>query len=350
MAWQLDDKARGAALVWAAVVIMAAANSVVGVLTEWGARHPLDGRNPITPCNVLLVGSFCAFVVLALIHRRDWTRATLRTLGRADWLAMIVSALFSSALAPAFTLLALEHTTVTNLVLVGRLEPFVFLLVSAVVLGERLDRWTVAGATVTLLGVGLAFALENRGGAGRLGMGELYAALAAISLAGSTVVSKSGLQRIPLGIFTVFRTGLAVVVFFCTAVCLYGFAHFHGVRSPFLWQAMAVYGAVFVVGAQLCWFCGLRSARSGDVALAGAFSPIAAILFALLIHGERPSPALAAGGAMIVTGIVIGQLGARTFAALRTLRAAWITVRARWWRPDAGETIETLLRPAALSS
>jgi len=58
MAWQLDDKARGAALVWAAVVIMAAANSVVGVLTEWGARHPLDGRNPITPCNVLLVGSF----------------------------------------------------------------------------------------------------------------------------------------------------------------------------------------------------------------------------------------------------------------------------------------------------
>lgn len=348
MAWRADAQARGGVLVWAAVLIMAAANSVVGLLAAWGARHPQGGQNPITPCNVLLVGSFCAFLVLALIHRKAWTRASLRAIGRAEWLAMIVGALFSSALAPAFTLLALERTSVTNLVLVGRLEPFVFLVLAAVVLGERLDRWSTAGTLITLFGVGLTLALENQGAITGLGAGELCAAAAAISFACSSVVSRRVLQRIPLGIFTVFRTGLAVVVFFWTAVYLYGFEHFQGVRSPFLWQAMAVYGAVFVVGAQLCWFAGLRSARSGDVALAGAFSPIAGILFALVILGEVPGPALIAGGAVIVAGIATGRFGARTFAALRTFRVASILVRARW-RPRPGETIETLWRPAAIS-
>jgi hypothetical protein len=55
------------------------------------------------------------------------------------------------------------------------------------------------------------------------------------------------------------------------------------------------------------------------VSLAGAFSPVASILFALLLLGEAPSPAFAAGGALMVAGIAIGRFGAR---ALQSLRAA----------------------------
>lgn len=43
------------------------------------------------------------------------------------------------------------------------------------------------------------------------------------SFAGSTVVSRMALERVPLGIFVVFRMGVAVIMFFWTAVCLYGF-------------------------------------------------------------------------------------------------------------------------------
>ncbi len=313
-------QASGAVLVWAAVLISAAGHSIVRLLAELGAQHPVDGRNPITPCNVLLIGTLCAFVVLAGLYRNSWTREALRTLGPRDWLGMTLAALLSSALAPAFILLALEHTSVTNLVLVGRLEPLLFLALAAGVLREQLDRFALAGTLVVVSGVGLAFALENAGSPGALGEGELYAALAAVSFAASTVVSRRGLQHIPFGIFLVFRTGLATVVFFCTAVWLYGPQHFAGVRSPFLWQSMAVYGAVFVVGAQLCWFAGLKTARASDVSLAGSFSPVAGIGFALVLLGEPPTAALAAGGAVIVLGIAIGQFGGPASARLKAVR------------------------------
>lgn len=325
--------AAGTALVWAAVLIFAAGNSIVRLLAELGAHHPVGGHNPITPCNVLLVGSFCAFVVLSVLYRRAWTRDNLRALSARQWLGMSLGAVLSSALAPAFTLLALEHTTVTNLVLVGRLEPVFFLALSAWLLGEAVGRWTLAGTLLALLGIGLTFALENTDAGLALGQGELYAALAAASFAGSTVVSRVGLQQIPLGIFLVFRTGLAVVVFFGTAVYLYGPQHFAGVRSPFLWQAMAVYGAVLMVGAQICWFGGIRRARAGDISLAGAFSPVAGILFALLLLGEPPSASLAAGGAVILAGIAVGRFGERMQASVRQRRSAIagrFACRPRW--------------------
>lgn len=321
------------------MLIFAAGNSIVRLLAELGAHHPVGGHNPITPCNVLLVGSSCAFVVLSILYRRAWTGDNLRALSARQWLGMSLGAVLASALAPAFTLLALEHTSVTNLVLVGRLEPVLFLALSARLLGEAVGRWTLAGTLVALLGVGLTFALENAEAGLAFGQGELYAALAAASFAGSTVVSRVGLQQIPLGIFLVFRTGLAAVVFFGTAVYLYGPQHFAGVRSPFLWQAMAAYGAVFVVGAQICWFGGIRRARAGDISLAGAFSPAAGVLFALVLLGEPPSGSLAAGGAVILAGIAIGQFGERVQSGVRqryletTARFAW---RRTWKRLQIG--------------
>jgi len=51
----------------------------------------------------------------------------------------------------------------------------------------------------------------------------------------------------------------------------------------------------------------------------GAFLPVASILLALILLGEEPSPALAAGSALMIVGIVLGRFGAR---ALETLRAA----------------------------
>lgn len=321
-----------AAMVWAAVLIVAAGNSVVRWLSELGGLYPLDGRNPITPCNILLVGSFCAFLVLTMTHGGNWTRANLRSLGRRDWFGMIVGAVLSSALGPAFTLLALENTSVTNLVLIGRLEPLLFLVLSAFLLGQAVDRFALAGMLVTIAGAGLAFVLAGSGALPAFGQGEIYAALAAASFAGSTIVSRMALARVPFGIFIVFRMGVAVIVFFWTAVYLYGFQHFAGVRSPFLWQAMAVYGTLFVVAAQLCWFGGLRLARPADISLAGAFSPVAAIMFALVILGETPTPALVAGGAVILVGIAIGQFGRY---ALHTVLAwrGWLSRGDRSFRP-----------------
>ena len=318
MTGENDSEARGRILVWAGVLIFAATGTVMRCLTGLGAEYPIDGRNAITSCAILLVGNICAFLLASALYARTWTRANLRHLTRQDWLGMGLGSLLSSAIAPALTLIALETTSVTEVVLLGRLEPLLFLILATWLLGVALDRWALAGAALALAGVGLTLLLQADG-VPDFGAGQLYAALAAVSLALSSIVSKSRLQRVPFGIFMVFRLGVGTALSLVAVWCRQGAAGFDHIFAPILWQSMVVYGAVFVVGAQVCWFSGLKSARPADVSLAGAFSPVASILFALILLGEEPSPALAAGSALMMVGIVLGRFGAR---ALETLRAA----------------------------
>ncbi|NEP52158.1 MAG: DMT family transporter, partial [Moorea sp. SIO3C2] len=109
--------------------------------------------------------------------------------------------------------------------------------------------------------------------------------------------------------FTVFRTATGTVIFFVVVIKLFGADHFMDVFSPFVWQWMLLYGAVIVVGGQLCWFKGLKTTTASDVSLASSFSPVAGILAAYLILSEVPTIAQYIGGAVIICGIVLNQIG-----------------------------------------
>ncbi|MEM7314796.1 MAG: EamA family transporter, partial [Planctomycetota bacterium] len=97
------------------------------------------------------------------------------------------------------------------------------------------------------------------------------------------MVSKLRLKRVPLCIFTVVRTGLGAVIFFFAAIYLYGTDHFMDAFSPLLWQTMAFYGAVIVVGGQLLWITGIKGSSASNVSLATSFAPVAGVGFAFLI-------------------------------------------------------------------
>jgi drug/metabolite transporter (DMT)-like permease len=136
----------------------------------------------------------------------------------------------------------------------------------------------------------------------------------AASAAIATVISKARLQTVSLGIFNLFRVTIGTFVFFIAAVKLFGFEHFSDVASPFLWQWMLVYSAVIIVGGQLAWFLGLRSATAADVSLVSSFSPIAGILSTYAILGDVPTIYQYIGGAVIVVGIVLNQIGTTQLA------------------------------------
>ncbi len=297
----------GALYVWAAILIFAAANSVVRLLSELGAAHPVEGRNAISFCNLLFVGNLCAFVALVAIFWRSWRPSELKALTRKDWAGMAVVALLSTALAPSLLFMALEVTTVTNVVLIGRIEPPLLMLLSFLVFREKVDRWALMGTALSVLGVVLIVLLKGDGL--ELGRGEAYAAASTTILVVSTLFSKAGLKRVPLGVFTVFRTGLGTIAFFIAAIYLFGADHFQDAFAPFLWQWMLVYGTVIVVGGQLCWFKGIASSDSATVSLISSFSPVAGVLFAMVLLGERPDMSIMVGGAVIVAGIALAQIG-----------------------------------------
>ena len=299
----------GSLLIWAAIPIFAAGNSIVRLLFDLGAQHTIDGRNAISFCNVLFVGNLCAMFTLLAIYRKSWTREKLSVLSGKQWASLTVLAVLLGAFAPSLVFLALEKTDVTNVVLFGRVEPPLYMLLAYVFLREGSSRWDVAAAAITTSGVVLMLFLQQGEGLPMIGEGELLALAAAVVYAGSSVLSKRILTDVSLGIFVVFRAGVGAVIFFVAATYLFGLSHFQDAFSPFLWQWMLVYGGIIVVLGQMLWFGGLRTATPSNITLASSFTPIAGVLFAIVLLGEEPSSAVLIGGAVMVLGIAVGVYG-----------------------------------------
>ncbi|MFN6527446.1 DMT family transporter [Nostoc sp. ChiSLP03a] len=310
-------KIPGQTYLWLAILIFGASSAVTRKLTQIGAQHFMDGRNPISLCNVLFVGNLCALIVMLPIYRRQWNKKVLQQLSKKDWLALIAVAILSGALVPGLIFQALALTGVNNIILIGRLEPPLAMALSVWLLRERVNLWQVVGAIAAFVGVTLTILLQPSQmttinmGVLKLGIGELLAAIAAVASVVSTIIVKEWLCDIPAGIFSIFRTALGTVIFFFTALILYGSDHFMDVFSPFLWQWMLVYAAVIVVLGQSFWLKGLRASTVSGASLAGSFTPIIGILAAYLVLGEVPTLAQYIGGSLILAGIFLGQVGIR---------------------------------------
>ena len=311
----------GLYLVWIAVLIFASANSIVLFLFDVGAQNRISGRNPINFCNVLFAGNACAWATMIVVYRKQWTRAALSKLNWKDWASLVVLAFITGAAVPTLMFLALINSSVTNTILVGRIEPLILIVLSLVILRERLDTWASIGAVVCFAGVAVTFLLQSDG-ALAVGKGELQAAAAAALTAIATVIAKIRLQTIPIGIFMVVRTGLGTLTFFCVTLYLLGFEHFMDLRHPLLWQLMFLYGAVIVVGGQVCWFTGIKTTKSADISLASSFTPIAGVGFAYLLLGEVPDTAIYVGGLIVVAGLAVGQIGTRKSSGAQTAKSA----------------------------
>ena len=310
--------ATGPLLLLLAVLIFGASNAVIRKLTELGSQQLIDGRNPISFCNVLFVGNFCALIVLMHIYYREWSLAGLWRLSTEQKLAMVTVATLGTAIAPALIFIALGQTPVNTVVLISRIEPPLILALSVILLNERVNGWVVAGAPMSFVGVLLTIALQPHGPNDPMmgiGTGEFYTALAAIALAVSTIISKISLKRIPLGIFSVFRMMLGTVVFFVIAAALFTPRHFSEIGAPFLWRWIVLYSVVIIVAGQLLWFNGLRRSTAREVSLASTLNPVAGFMAAFLILGEQPTQAQIIGGGVILLGMLLNHLGLRQLTA-----------------------------------
>ncbi len=297
-----------------AVVIFASSNSLTRIMNDIGLHNLIDGRNPISLCNVLFVGNICALGLMIPLFYRDWTLNVLRSLTRQDWMSLTITSIFTGAIAPALIFIAIGNTNIANIVLIGRIEPILTLGLSVWLLGLRVDAWTFAGSLISFGGAVVAILL---GGSGKMmtmsglqvGTGEIFVAIAAVISAIATVYGKVQLQSIPLGIFTIYRNLLGTVIFFAIANILYGAEHFVDAFSPLLWRWMLLYALVIVVIGRLCWLAGLKSATPTEINLANLVNPILTIFMAYLILGQVPTLAQYYGLSLLIIGVILSFIG-----------------------------------------
>ncbi|MER3433564.1 MAG: EamA family transporter [Leptolyngbya sp. ERB_1_1] len=297
---------------WIAILIFGASSSVTRKLTLIGDRHSINGHNPISFCNILFVGNLCALLLFSLIYHRQWRIRQLRAIPRRTWIVLTIVAVFSGAIAPGLIFQALAFSSVNDVILIGRLEPLLVLLLSIAWLKERVTAWEILGAMVTFLGVTLTVVLQPHllnAAAPQANLGKLFVAIAALLLAISTLISKAKLSHVSVGTHNLYRTLIGTITFYCIALIVYGSDHFTDAFSPFVWKWMLLYAGVIVVLGQTFWLRGLRATSIAKVTLANAFTPIAGILAAFLVLGERPTSAQWIGGSIILLGIILSQIG-----------------------------------------
>lgn len=318
----LIPKIPGQVYLWLGILIGGASSAVTRKITQIGSQHFIDGRNPISLCNVLFVSNICALVLLSLIYGKEWNKTTLQKISKKDWIALTIVAVLAGAVVPGLVFQALAITGVNNIILIGRLQLPLTIFLSVWLLQERVNRWQIMGAFAAFIGVILTVILQtpemkmlNMGGAG-VGLGEILVAISAVISVVSTIIIKKSLSHISIGIFSIFRTALGTVIFFFIALILYGKDHFMDVFSPFLWKWMLVYGAVIVVLGQLFSLKGLRATTVSEASLAGSFTPVVSILAAYLVLGEVPTLAQYIGGSVVIFGIFLSQVGVRNSSRL----------------------------------
>ncbi len=299
----------GLVLVWLAVLVYAASNSIVSLLADVGRQNLVMGRNAVSLCNLLFLGSLISLVPMVFMFHKDWTRKNLRSLSRKDWGVLTLSAFLSSALTPALFFIALDYTTVTNVVLIGRIEPPLFLLATFFILKEKLDPWAFAAGLISLVGAVVIISLKGGDTAFTLGKGEIATIFATISFIASTLVTRVGLKGVPLGIFSIYRTVLGTIIYYFLALYLYGPNHFQDLLQPIVLKYVWFYAIIVIIIGQFSWNLGLKYARPGDISLATSFSPLAALVIAMVLLGEDPGPGLIPGGLIILAAIGVGQIG-----------------------------------------
>jgi drug/metabolite transporter (DMT)-like permease len=308
---QFLAKIPGQIYLWLAILIFGASGSITRKLTEIGASQFMHGHNPISLCNVLFVGNLCALGLMLIVYHSQLTAANFGKISKSEWVNLLIVALLAGALAPAAIFQALALSPVNNIILLGRLEVPLILILSGIFLKERLHRNQKIGAAIVLIGIFVAV-MGNQPTATltsfTVGQGEILTVIAAVFLSISNLISKTKLLKIPLGIDSVIRTGLGSIVFFLLAVKLYGSGHFMELFSPFLWQWMLAYGAIIVVIGQSFWIKGLKESPIATSAIISCFHPIAGMFFAYWILAESPTAAQIVGSIILLIGLFLSQV------------------------------------------
>lgn len=261
----------------------------VGVFARWAGQEPL-----LTVTYRVLFGGLALFAVQRF-QRTEAVPAPRE--GRLrHWLLLGFSGV-ALALNWLFFFKGMEVTTVTNTVLSYYAAPVLVALASPLLLGERLERRTLAATALAFGGVFVMLYQPGQplGSADVLGIG--YGLTAACFYALVTITGR-WLAAVPAARLVLVQCLTAVVVLAPVAWHTYGSG---AVAVPGRSLALlAVVGVVHTALALYLYFQGLRAVKVQHVGVLAYLDPVSAVLFAFLFLGETPTAASLLGGAAVL--------------------------------------------------
>ena len=275
------------------VALAALAWSTAGILQR---ELTVDTATQVT--GRAFVATFALFGFVALQERGDVMRP-FRSMGRAELLVAVCTAIASGTF-----IVALNHTSVANVLFMQALAPIAAALIAWLALRESVTRRTAVAMVVALGGV----AIMVGGPGGEKGLGLALSVVMTLAFALAVVVTR---HRRDISMAPAICLSQVIVV---------------AVAAPF--SAVASIGrhdllvivllGVGQMGLGLAFLTmGARLISAAEVALITLLEVVAGPAWVWLANGERPSTTTLVGGAVVV-GAVVLQAGGETHEASAT--------------------------------
>jgi drug/metabolite transporter (DMT)-like permease len=268
-----------------AVLLLIAAASV------WGATFPLVKgalADASTPSFLALRFSLAALVLLPALRARGGSR---RGVARAvlAGVALFVGYMFQTWGLESTTPARSAFITALAIILVPLLEPLVGI--------GRPSRWVWGGALLALAGLGVLLRPEVQ----PVSAGDLLTFGCAVVFAVHVLLLQWTVRAIP-------ATGATAVQVGVTAALAIGSASLSGWRvtaTPRLAFAVAVTALLATVFAFWVLTAAQRVLSAALSSVVLAFEPVAAGAISVLLGQDRVTPALLAGGVLVVAGVAV---------------------------------------------
>jgi drug/metabolite transporter (DMT)-like permease len=235
-----------------------------------------------------------ALFLIAFMLVRDGRAGTVALFARMGFAGLAVAACF--AIASTSFVLALQFTTVANVLLMQAGVPLLAALISRILFGEQLRFMTWLAVAAVISGVAVMVSDSLTGKVSPIGDG--LALLIAAAFATATVITRrySSIRMTP-AVCTGSAIGCAValVVSLVTA----------GSVAVETWQlpVLGVFGVSLGLGMAL-FTQGARLIPSAFAALLGTGETILGPFWVWLFLGETPTPRTVIGGAIVLTAIL----------------------------------------------
>lgn len=268
------------------------------------AGSTVAAAKPVVAVVPVYVFGALRFAIAAAILVPMARRNGLGPATRRDLAAAVLLAFFGAFL---FTVLILEgvaRTSALDAALLTSTIPAATLLLSALLLRERLTARRAAAVALATAGIAVIALPDAAGGAVRSLAGNLLVLAAVFSEAMFTVLAKrlgAALSPVPLAAVTAVSATAMFLPFAAVQVGREGWP----MIDAGTWALILFYSTAGSVIAFLLWFQGLRRVEAG---VAGAFTallPISGAALAVLALGERPTIGHAIALALALAAIAL---------------------------------------------
>ncbi|MBK9166795.1 MAG: DMT family transporter [Bryobacterales bacterium] len=286
---------------------------ILAMLLLWAGNF-IIGKVALREFPPLLAGGLrTALAGLLMVPVFLWQRARTprETWTRRDWRVLLLLGVFGVSLNQVFFLIGLKRTTVAHSAFVVGLMPILVLLIAVLAGQERLAGRRLAGMIIAFGGVVWLNAFPAGTPAQVAGpslLGDLFIFLSILSFAAFTVFGKEVSRR---------HSGITVstIGYAAGAVALAPLTLWYARDFPFAsistaaWMSL-LYMALFPsVICYLIYYFALTKISASRLAAFGYVQPVLAVALGTAILREPLTPALAAGGAIILCGVYFAERG-----------------------------------------